>query len=384
MPWKVRKIVTERMAFVSRLERGERMSDLCRGFGISRKTGYKILDRFRRGGAEGLFDQSRRPERSPQRTPEAVQDLVLGLKKEYPTWGPKKLKAELERREKGIRIPAHSTIGELLARHGLVNHRRRRPRRANPSTNLRTSRNANELWCADFKGEFRLGNRKYCYPLTISDNFSRYLLACEGLESTRELGARAIFVETFREFGLPTAIRTDNGAPFASTGLLGLTKLSVWWLRLGIELERIEPGHPEQNGRHERIHLTLKEESTRPAGDNHLQQQEKLDTFREAYNEKRPHEALAMKRPAEVYMPSERAYPRELPEPDYPLHDKVKRVKLSGEVKFNGQTRFHLSIALAGEMGGLREVEEARWLVSFLDVDLGHYDERQRQFEPIE
>lgn len=230
MPWKVREAVTERMDFVSRLSRGERMTDLCREFDTSRKTGHKIWNRFRSEGAEGLFDQSRRPARFPQQTPKAVQELVLGLKKEHPTWGPKKLKAELERREKGIRIPACSTIGELLSRHGLVKRRRQRGRRgAKPSTRLRSSTCANELWCADFKGEFRLGNRKYRYPLTISDNSSRYLIACEGLESTKDAEARAVFEEAFREFGPPRAIRTDNGAPFASSGLLGLTKLSVWW-----------------------------------------------------------------------------------------------------------------------------------------------------------
>jgi len=386
MPWKVRNAVTERVDFVSRLARGERMTDLCREFDISRKTGYKIWNRFRGEGAEGLFDQSRRPERSPQKTPKAVQELVLGLKKEHPTWGPKKLKAELERREKGIRIPASSTIGEMLSRQGLVKRRPRRPRRgAKPSTKLRSSTCANELWCADFKGEFRLGNRKYCYPLTISDNFSRYLIACDALESTKDGEARVVFEEAFREFGLPRAIRTDNGAPFASTGLLGLTKLSVWWLRLGLELERIEPGHPEQNGRHERIHLTLKEDCTRPAGANQLQQQERFERFREEYNEKRPHEALEMKRPSDLYSASERVYPRELVEPEYPLHDRVTSVSAYGEARIGGKgTRFYLSQALAFETVGLREVEEGRWLVSFLDFDLGHYDERERRFEVLE
>lgn len=384
MPWKVRDIVSERMLFMNRLESGERMSDLCRDFGISRKTGYKIRDRYRRFGPEGLFDQSRRPQRSPWRTPEEIQKLVLALRRKQPSWGPKKLKSSLERAHPDLQFPAHSTIGEILKRHGLVKPRRRRSRRAHASTQLRQSRSPNEVWCADFKGEFPLRNRRYCYPLTISDHNSRYLLSCEALESTRGQGVRAVFELTFRRYGLPEAIRTDNGSPFASTGLFGLTTLSVWLLRLGIELERIEPGHPEQNGRHERMHLTLKAEATRPAGANLLQQQEKFDRFEEIYNHQRPHEALGMRTPSELYRPSEREYPEILPEVEYPLHDKEREVSSDGRIRVVRKQPFYLGSALAGERVGLREVEDGRWLISFLQYDLGYYDERARRFEHLQ
>ena len=385
MPWKVSAVVNERMRFVVRLESGDRMSDLCRELGISRKTGYKFWERYQELGAEGLCDQSRRPERVANRTSEAIRQLIVNLRKERPTWGPKKLKNELERRHGGVRIPAASTIGELLSREGLVKRRKRRRRReATYSSERLGSEAPNDIWSADFKGEFRLRNQQYCYPLTISDHFSRYLLGCESLESTEGYGAKAVFEATFRKYGLPRVIRTDNGSPFASTGLLGLTRLSVWWLRLGIDLEHIEPGHPEQNGRHERLHLTLKQEATRPAAENHLQQQECFDHFQEQYNDQRPHEALGMKRPAEVYRPSARSYPETLPEDDYPLHDDTRVVHECGHIRlWKRHQTCYLSSALAGQRVGVREEENDRWLISFRHVDLGHYEVEKGRFEGI-
>lgn len=385
MPWKVRSAVNERMRFVVRREQGERMTDLCREFGISRKTGYKLWNRYQRFGPEGLYDGSRKPLRVPKQTPEDIQKRILAFKGEHPTWGAKKLKVELERRNEGVVFPSVSTINLLLQRNGLVKKRKKR-RRATPSSlPLKVPEKPNDVWGADFKGEFRLGNGKYCYPLTITDQHSRYLIGCEGLESTKGTGARFVFEQAFRKYGLPHTIRTDNGSPFASTGLLGLTRLSVWWMRLGIRHERIEPGHPEQNGRHERLHLTLKEETTRPAAQNMLQQQECFDNFLDIYNNQRPHEALGMSRPAEVYCSSMRAYPEELHPLEYPLHDQTRKVRPSGHISLFGrkQAGCYLSAALAGEYVGLRELDEDRWLISFLDLDLGVVKGNRCRLEPI-
>lgn len=385
MPWRVTEVLNERMRFVVRREAGERMVDLCREFGISRKTGYKFWKRYKEAGPEGLGDFSRRPNRHPNRTPEEIQELVLTARGEHRTWGPKKLRALLQRQHPGVQIPAASTIGELLSREGLVRPRRRR-RRCSPTPldNLTQPEAANDVWCADFKGQFKTKDGKYCYPLTITDQHSRFLVACVALEGTGTEGAYAAFVEAFLTYGLPKVIRTDNGSPFASVGLWGLSRLSVWWRRLGIRPERIEPGHPEQNGQHERMHLTLKEDATRPAGDNLLQQQERFDDFRQTFNEVRPHEALNMQRPADLYTPSTHRYPLMLEEPEYPLHDRACHVFGCGHVYLGPGCTVYLSKSLAGEKVGLREVDSRRWLVTFLDKDLGVIDEQSRRLEPQE
>jgi transposase InsO family protein len=375
MPWKVSEIVSERMKFVMRLEEGERMTDLCKEFGISRKTGYKFWYRYRLGGPEALFDEPRRPAFHPSTTSEAIRKLVVDLRLKHPTWGPRKLKATLERKHPDLEIPAKSTIGDLLRKKGLVKPRSSRKRRKATPTSLSQSHAPNQIWCADFKGEFLLGNHKPCYPLTISDHYSRYLIACEGLEGTSTPAVKEVFEEAFRKYGMPAIIRTDNGSPFASTGLEGLTKLSVWWLRLGIILERIKPGHPEQNGRHERMHLTLKQETTRPAASNFLQQQERFDRFRKEYNLARPHEALGMRRPVEVYTTSCKQLPDVLPAPDYSLFDMTKTVGRDGHINLGGGSYF-IGAALAGEQVGLREVRERYWLVCFLGKKLGYVNEQ--------
>ena len=361
------------------------MTDLCREFGISRKTGYKIWERFKAEGASGLFDESRRPHRTPHKTAEEVVAAIVGVKKQYPSWGAKKIRHRLGELQPGVKLPATSTVHDILKRKGLVNPRSRR-RRVNTAytTGVGQSNAANQIWTADFKGQFRLGSRRYCYPLTISDHFSRYFLACEGLESTRTAPTKAVFEAAFRDYGLPRMIRTDNGVPFASQSLGGLSQLSVWWLKLGIVPERIEPGHPEQNGRHERLHLTLKRETTRPAGKNMLQQQERFDAFVAEYNHERPHESLDMKRPADLYERSNRNYNGTTPEPSYPLHDLVRCVSRSGGVYLGRGKRFQLGRALAGELVGMRELEEARWLVSFSHIDLGHFDEADNRFLAIQ
>jgi len=299
----------ERLRFVARLLDGEPMTQMCREFGISRKTGYKIFERYREHGLEALNDRCRRPLRYANQLPHQVESLIVSLKRDKPHWGARKIRELLVRRLAGdVRVPANSTIHAVLDRHGLVRRMRKRRPRAT-GTPLSEGAGPNDLWCADFKGEFRLGNQAYCYPLTVSDHASRYVLLCEALESTREDLAVTAFERLFRDRGLPAGIRSDNGVPFASpNALFNLSKLSVWWLRLGIQIERIKPGHPQQNGRHERMHLTLKREATRPSGMNSLQQQAKFDAFVEEFNTERPHEAIAMKCPAEIYRPSPRPY----------------------------------------------------------------------------
>jgi putative transposase len=375
----------ERTKFVLRLEEGERMVDLCREFGISRKTGYKLWERYKRFGGVGLFDESRKPMRSPQRMSKELEELLLGGRKGHPTWGPKKVKAWLSTKNPGLKLPAPSSIGDLFKRHGLVT-RRKRPRfpAAYGVGPLEQAREANHVWCADFKGQFKLGNGKYCYPLTITDRFSRVLLACEGLEGAVTESSLAVFQMAFRQYGLPSVIRTDNGPPFASRGLGGLSQLSVQWMRLGIRPERIEPAHPEQNGQHERMHLVLKQETTRPAAANFLQQQERFDRFVHVYNQERPHEGLDQRTPASCYQPSLRPFPETLPEPEYPLHDVVRTVNNEGRVHLWGRAQHvYLSTALIGQQVGLREVSPGQWLVTFMRLDLGIVDGARCSLMPL-
>ena len=373
----------ERLRFVARLLEGEAMTDVCREFGISRKTGYKIFDRYKEHGLEALSDRSRRPVRYANQLPGQIERLILLCKREKPHWGARKIRELLVRRLDGdVRIPAKSTIHAVLCRHGLVQMPGRARHRAE-GTALSPGAAPNDLWCADFKGEFKLGDRRYCYPLTVTDHASRFLLMCEALESTREDLAITAFERLFRDRGLPLAIRSDNGVPFASpNGLFNLSKLSVWWLRLGVAIERIKPGHPQQNGRHERMHLTLKTEATRPAGQNSLQQQARFDSFIDEFNKERPHEALAMKVPAEVYMPSPRLYTG-LPELTYPFHDRDILVTACGRICMH-RKRINVSTVLAGQRLGIKEVDEGIWLVSFMRYDLGFIDLEQKTLQPLD
>jgi putative transposase len=371
MPWKECHVMDERLRFVARLLDGERMTTLCEEFGISRKTGYKIYDRYKAFGAQGLNDRSRRPLRHANQLPTIVERQIVQLKKRYPTWGAPKIREKLRPQCAPLRCPAISTVHAV----------RRRPLRA--GTPLSRVTESNALWCADFKGEFLLEDRRYCYPLTITDFASRYLLGCEALESTREASAFPVFERVFQEFGLPDAMRTDNGVPFSSPwALYGLSKLSVWWLRLGIRLERITPGHPEQNGRHERMHLTLKAAATRPAAANVLQQQGRFDAFVDEYNRERPHQALAMKVPADLYHPSAREY-RGLEELEYPFHDWSVVVTHCGRICFQGR-KVNLSHVFAGQQVGIKQVDDRIWLVSFMHYDLGYFDDETCRLEPIE
>ncbi|NNH68261.1 IS481 family transposase [Rhizobium laguerreae] len=385
MPWREISVMEERLRFVARLLEGEGMSDVCREFGISRKTGYKIFNRYKDEGLDALTDRSRRPVRYANQLPEPVTAMIVRLKKEKPYWGARKIRELLVKRLAGdVRIPATSTVHAVLDRHGLVSQARKR-NRANKAvgTVLGEALVPNDLWCADFKGEFKLGNGRYCYPLTVTDQASRYLLCCEAFESTREQGVFEAFRRLFAERGLPTAIRSDNGLPFASpNGLYNLSKLSVWWLRLGIGIERIKPGHPQQNGRHERMHLTLKKEATRPPGRTILQQQARFDDFIREFNEERPHEALNMRHPAEIYRPSERLYTG-LPEIEYPFHDRDVLVTHCGRICMH-RKKINISTVMAGQKLGIKEVDNGIWLVSFMHYDLGYIDLEQRTLQTID
>jgi len=358
MPWKECKPMDERLRFIARLLEGERMAALCREFGISRVTGYKIYNRYKDCGLDALNDRSRAPYRQANKLPFQIERTILGIKKKHPSWGARKIRDKLLRQFTMVKPPAISTVHAVLDRNGLVKRKKRRRYKAQGTT-LVGAHDPNGLWCADYKGEFMLGNQQYCYPLTITDYRSRYLITCEGVASTRSDFAFTIFERAFKDFGLPAAIRTDNGVPFASgNALFGLSKLSVWWLRLGINIQRIKPGHPEQNGRHERMHLTLKNEATRPASFNFLQQQERFDQFIGVYNNERPHQALNGAYPGDIYTPSARVY--EPPgEPEYPYHDRAVRVTRCGRLCI-GRRKINLSSVFAGQGQSVNYVSGTR------------------------
>jgi putative transposase len=382
MPWKVTGPMDERTQFVADWLRQETsIAELCRTYGISRKTGYKWLARYQTDGPAGLVEHSRSPHTHPQAITAAVADLVLAARAAHPTWGPKKLVAWLGLRYPGLGLPAPSTVGDLLHRTGLVVPRHRR-QHATPSTQpLAHADGPNAVWCVDFKGQFRTGDGPWCYPLTISDAASRYLLRCQGLPTTETDRVRPLFEATFREYGLPIAIRSDNGPPFASVGLAGLSRLAVWWITLGIVPERIAPGKPAQNGRHERLHRTLKQETASPPQATARAQQRAFDRFRQEYNHERPHEALGQVPPARVYQPSLRRYRARVQPFAYPAADKVLRVRHSGEVYWRGAF-VYLTKALAGEAIGLTQLQPGRWHLEFGPLVLGVLDEHRGTVVP--
>jgi len=384
MPWKESSVMEERLRFVARLVEGEGMTDVCREFGISRKTGYKIYNRYKAEGLEALSDRSRRPVRYANQLPAPVERLIVRFKQEKPHWGARKIRELLVRRLAGdVRIPAKSTVHAVLDRHGLVKRGRQRRRHKAEGTALSSVTAPNQLWCTDFKGEFKLGNRRYCYPLTVTDQASRFILICEALDSTREAGTFEAFQRLFQDRGLPQAIRSDNGLPFASpNGLYNLSKLSVWWLRLGITIERIRPGHPQQNGRHERMHRTLKQETTRPAAMNGLQQQGRFDQFVSEFNHERPHEALDMSCPSDIYRPSIKPYSG-LPDIEYPFHDRDILVTACGRLCML-RKKINISTVMAGQRLGVKEVDDGIWLVSFMHYDLGYIDLEQKTLQTID
>jgi transposase InsO family protein len=374
--------MSERIRFVARLEAGESVAELAREFGISTKTAYKFWQRWKAEGVEGLQDRSHAVERIPHRTPPEVIELLVATRRAHPTWGARKLKQRLEVTHPGVHTPSSFTIQSWLKQAGLIQPRRPRRRVVLTPTGLTQPKEPNDVWATDFKGQFRLGNGTLCYPLTATDLNSRYVLACDGLESTEGAPVWPIFERLFSQYGLPRIIRSDNGPPFATRGLAGLSQLSVRWLMLGISHERIEPGQPQQNGSHERMHRTLKQETTRPAKRNLLQQQERFDEFIAEFNGQRPHQAIDMKCPADVYRLSPRRY-QGLPELTYPLDDDVRRVDARAVIKMPDGVQCYLTHALVGQTVGIREVDDGRWLINFAGLNLGYYDERDKAFNQM-
>ena len=373
----------EKLRFVYDYERDEQtMAELCVRYGVARETGYVWLRRYRQHGAAGLLELNRAARRHPNQTPAAVEQGVLELRQAHMRWGPRKLKRVLERDEPGRNWPAGSTIGEMLKRAGLVVGRKKRRKTAPYSEPLAHADGPNRVWCADFKGWFRTADGARIDPLTISDACSRYLLRCQAVEKTNTVRVQAIFEAAFREFGLPQAIRTDNGAPFASPAVAGLSRLAVWWIKLGIVPERIAAGHPEQNGRHERMHRTLKQETAMPPAADRRAQQRALDRFRQEYNEVRPHEALGLQTPAAVYVPSGREYPLRVPEPEYPDTMLVRSVQTHGQFRWKTHDVF-LTEVLWGERVGLLPDEDPWFTIYFAHYPLARFDSRQLRVLPL-
>jgi len=377
MPWKEERPVFKiRLEFVKAHRSGlYSMTELCERYGISRNNGYKWLRRYREGGEEGLHDLPRRPTSTPLISSEAVISSILDLRDRHPTWGARKLKSYLERHEPDTRWPCKSTVHDILKRNGRVRERRRRRKHAHPGKPVVEASSPNRVWSADYKGDFLLQNGRRCYPLTVLDGFSRHLLGCRALPGTGLARALRVFRDLFQEYGLPEFILTDNGSPFASTGLAGLTRLSAWWIRLGIIPKRTQPGHPEQNGRHERMHKTLKAEATLPSEKNHKAQQKAFRRFQRTFNRERPHEALDMLTPADVYESSPRPYPRRLPKLEYPSHAEVRLVSNNGGIRWNGQY-LYVSQAITQQHVALEEVDDGIWSLYYGPVELGRLNER--------
>jgi transposase InsO family protein len=352
------------------------MAALCARYGVSRRVGYKWLARFEEEGRQGLRDRPRAPHHCPHRIRPELAELLCAFRREHPFWGARKLLRILAKRHRDVRDwPAASTTADLLARRGLVQRRRRRRAAVHPGVVAPVTTTPNDLWTADFKGEFRTGNGLYCYPLTIADQHTRFLLTCHGLLSTQTVTARPVFEQTFREYGLPRAIRTDNGVPFATQAIHGLSFLNVWWMRLGIQHQRILPGRPDQNGAHERMHRTLKRQAVRPVQRSCAAQQRAFDAFRREYNTERPHEALDQDTPSSRYRASPRPYPTRLPPLEYPGHFVVKKVTTGGTFRFRRRL-LHLANALVDQHIGLEETEDGIWAIHFNTVLIATLDER--------
>jgi putative transposase len=381
MPWQEESTMQLRRQFIQDVQSGTSpVTELCAAYGISRKTGYKWLTRYDAGGVGALADQSRQPQTSPTATPPELVRALLAARQHHPTWGPRKLLRLLRQRESAAPWPARSTIALQLKRAGLVVTPRRVRRPGHPGRPQAPMDAPNAVWTADFKGQFRLGDASLCYPLTIADGYSRLLLSCRALTSTCVEGSWPVFVRAFQEYGLPGRIRSDNGVPFATQALGRLSALSVWWVRLGILPDLTEPASPQQNGRHERMHRTLKRECTRPPRHSQRAQQHRFEAWRKEFNELRPHEALADATPASHYAPSSRPYPARLPPLEYPGHYEVRRVSRNGGIRWHAQW-VNVSQTLGGESIGLVEIDDAEWDVYFGPLRLGRFHERTLQIE---
>lgn len=375
-------VVRERLAFVHDLASGQwSMTELCERYGVSRPTGYKWLARHEAGGDAGLHDDPRAPHTCPHRTSDGQEAVIVAARREY-GWGAKKLLRVLRTRHPRERWPARSTVNAILERHGLLQKHRRRQTWAHPGAVAVVTHRPNQVWPADFKGQFRTGNGHYCYPLTITDHFSRRVMACHGLRSVKTVEAKPVFRALFREVGLPEAIRTDNGAPFASTGIHGLAALNVWWMQLGIVHQRITPASPQENGTHERMHRELKRETARPPASTLRIQQRRFDAFRQRYNDERPHEAIGDRTPSTLWVPSRRPYAEHRTYPEYPAHLEIRRVSTAGTFRLLSRQPF-LSHALSGEDIGLEAVGDGIWNIVYYSTLLGKIDERTARITGI-
>lgn len=351
------------------------VTELSQSFNVSRKTVYKWIDRYKRKGFEALNELSRAPLNHSNATPIEIAEQVIALKLAHQRWGPKKVTAYLRNNSPEVRWPATSTVGEILKKEGLVKPKKHRHTTPPYTAPFGACEKPNDLWSMDYKGDFRLGDSRRCYPLTLSDNYTRYLLMCRGLGHPAYAETKPWLEWCFREYGLPNAIRSDNGEPFASVGVGGLSKLSIWFVKLGIIPERIEAGHPEQNGRHERMHRTLKEATASPPKENMYEQQQAFDFFVKEFDEETPHEALNMQTPASLYVPSNRAYPAIIPEVEYGREYTIRQVRTNGCIRWKGGLTY-VSEALVGEPIGLKQIDDGGWELKFSFHPLGILNER--------
>ena len=378
MPWIERSPLMERTIFVRDFESQlYTLTELASQHGISRKTAYKWLERYAKEKMAGLADRSHAAKAVANRTPKEIEERVLELRKTHRTWGPKKLLVVLAKAVDADSLPSRSTIADILKRHGLVNAKTRRRREGHSGRPVTVPTAPNEIWGMDFKGQFRTRDGLYCYPLTVTDLYSRYLICCDGYLSTAAEGVKRSLERVFREYGMPSAIRSDNGSPFASTGIARLTRLGVWLLKLGIRRELIQPGCPAQNGRHERMHRTLKFEATQPPAKDLARQQTSFEAFRSHFNDTRPHEALGMLTPAALHTPSLRPFPSRIVEPQYPEHFEVRRVSRNGGIRWSGDW-LPVGHALIEEKVGFEQIADGLWDVYFAGVRIGRFDERSR------
>jgi len=382
MPWSQTTPMDQKTQFIADyLRETFSFTELCARFGVSRETGYKLVERYLEHGPAGLEERSRRPHASPNQIAPPIVEALLELRRRHPRWGAKKLIPMLSKRHPSWVLPGRTTVFDILNRHGMVPKKRRRRQIGHPGRPTSQVLAPNDLWCADFKGEFKTGDGIYCYPLTATDDHSRYLLGCQGLLSTKVVGAKPVFTRLFKEYGLPKRIRTDNGVPFATNTLARLSRLSAWWVRLGVLPELIEPGKPQQNGRHERMHRTLKAETTRPPAASCRAQQRKFNRFREEFNQERPHEALDMRTPDSYYEPSRREMPDKLPPLEYPDRFEVRYVSANGGIRWKKHTWVNVSSVCIGEYVGLEEIDDGVWNVYFGPLRLGRLLERHMRIE---
>jgi transposase InsO family protein len=386
MTWKVTNMEDQKRQFVLLWKTNKfTLSALCRDFGISRPTGYKILQRFEEEGWDALVEQSRRHNSHPNTTPQEMVEAILEIRNKYPRWGARKVVAILEREWESESIPCPSTVNAIMRRHGMTIPRRRSIKKITNQFPVFDPVNPNEIWSADFKGKFRMGNKVYCHPLTIADSKSRYLFAIKGMENPTTEGAKPVFERVFREHGLPLYLHTDNGAPFGSAlSLRRMTRLSVWIIEIGITPVYSDPGHPEQNGRHERMHRDLKAAATRPPAGCLVSQQKVFEKFIKEYNNERPHEALNMKTPSDVHIRSTREYPRIIRDWDYPKEITPRYVSGNGAIRWGADGWIMITTALAGKYVGMEEVGTGLWKLYYRHVELGYYEERSNTVYEIE